>query len=106
MAFNIQEMLEKAKNMQQEVDRIKAQAEAVTADGESGAGMVKVKMNGAKKVLDVIISPELIEEKDITMLQDLIVAAVNDAGTKVEDKMQGELSRLTSMLPNIPGLNL
>ena len=62
MAFNIQEMLENAKNMQQEVDRIKAQAEAVTADGESGAGMVKVKMNGAKKVLDVIISPELIEE--------------------------------------------
>ena len=105
MGFNIQEMLEKARNMQQEVDKLKQQAEAVIVEGEAGAGMVKVKMNGAKKALDVSISPELLEEKDPVMLQDLIVAAFNDAGDKAQDKMQGELSKLTSMLPNIPGFN-
>lgn len=106
MSFNIQEMLEKAKNVQQEVEKLKSQAANVIVTGEAGAGMVRVKMNGNNQVLEVKLSQELIDEKDIEMLQDLLVAAFNNAQRETQNQMRGELSKLSSMLPNIPGLNL
>ena len=106
MSFNIQEMLEKARNVQQEVEKLKTQAASVIVTAESGAGMVRLKMNGNNQVLEVKISPELIAENDIEMMQDLLVAAFNNALREVQEKMRGELSKLSSMLPNIPGLNL
>ncbi|MDD3125439.1 MAG: YbaB/EbfC family nucleoid-associated protein [Candidatus Kapabacteria bacterium] len=105
MSFNIQEMLEKAKVMQQEVENMKAQAKKIVVTGESGAGMVSVKMNGGNQVLAVTISPEVIDNNDVTMLQDLLVAAFNNAQKAVQDQMQAEVAKLSSKLPNIPGLN-
>ena len=106
MSFNILEMLGKARNVQQEVEKLKSQAANVVVTAESGAGMVRVRMNGNNQVLEVKLSPELISENDVEMMQDLIVAAFNNAQKEVQEKMRGELSKLSSMLPNIPGLNL
>lgn len=106
MGFNISEMMEKARNVQAEVERIKSQSANVTAVGEAGGGMVTVKMNGNYQALEVKISPELIQEKDTEMLQDLIAGAINNATKQLAEKLKEELSKVSSMLPNIPGLNL
>jgi DNA-binding YbaB/EbfC family protein len=106
MSFNIQEMLEKAKNVQSEMERIKNQASSIVVNGEAGGGMVNIKMNAINQVLEVKISPELIETKDVEMLQDLMVAAINNAVKAAQDEMKKEMATISGMLPNIPGMNL
>jgi len=106
MGFNIPEMLQKAQQVQQEVERMKAEAANVIVYGETGGGMVRVKMNGNNQVLAVNISKELLEEKDTEMIGDLLTAAFNNALKESQEKMRGELSKISGMLPNIPGLNL
>lgn len=106
MGFNIPEMLQKAQQVQQEVERMKAEAANVIVYGEAGGGMVKVKMNGNNQVLAVNVSKELLEEKDSEMIGDLLAAAFNNALRESQEKMRGELSKISGMMPNIPGLNL
>ncbi len=106
MGFNIQEMLQKAQQVQSEIERMKNEAANIIVTGTAGGEMVSVKMNGNNHVLNVSISKELIEEKDIEMLQDLLAAAFNNAVKEAQDKMKGEMSKLSGMLPNIPGMNL
>lgn len=106
MGFNIQEMLQKAQQVQSEIERMKTEAANIIVVGSAGGEMVSVKINGNNHVLAVNISKELIEEKDVEMLQDLLAAAFNNAVREAQDKMKGELSKLSGMLPNIPGLNL
>lgn len=106
MSFNFSELMERAKNLQQEVVKIKEQSANITAVGEAGGGMVSVKMNGNHQCLEVKISPELIQENDVEMLQDLIRGAITNATTQIADKLRDELSKVSSMMPNIPGMDL
>ena len=106
MGFNIQEMLQKAQQVQAEVERMKSEAANIIVTGTAGGDMVSIKMNGNNQVLNVNISKELIEEKDIEMIQDLLTGAFNNALREAQDKMKGEMSKLSGMMPNIPGLNL
>ncbi len=79
----------------------------IQAVGESGAGMVKATVNGNKKLIDLEIDPGLISPSEITMLRDLIVAAVNQAQIKAEELAKDEMKKSTEgVLPNIPGLDL
>jgi len=92
--------LKQAQEMQKQFQE---KMESITVESSSGGGMVTVKMNGKKELLSVEIDPEVVADADLEMLQDLILAAVNDASRKVDDAMKEELGGLTGGL-NIPGL--
>ena len=96
--FNLQELMSQAKR-QYEVLQKKMQEMVVEAS--SGGGTVTVRMDGRKQVLSVKIDPEAVKSGDIEMLEDLIAAAVNAAGKKVDDSMQ---SAMGGMLAGMQGI--
>lgn len=108
--MNMMDMFGKMKEVQSRMKDAQETLSAVTETGESGAGLVKVTVNGLKNVLKIDIDPDLIKSNaaaDREMLQDLIVAATNKAMSNVETKAREHLKQATEgLLPNIPGLNL
>ena len=84
-------------------EKLQKQMETTVVDATAGGGMVSVKMNGQKQLLSIQIEPEVFSSGDKDMLQDLIVAAVNEGIRKVDDIMQNQLGGLTGGL-KIPGL--
>lgn len=96
--FDINEMMKQAKDMQ---DKMQREMNDIRVQATAGGGMVTVDMAGTKQLLAVKLDPETLKDPDAEMLQDMIVAAVNEASRKVDEKLQG---RLGSMLP--PGLGL
>jgi nucleoid-associated protein EbfC len=99
-------LMKQAQNLQQKMAELQQQAENLESEGISGAGMVKVTMNAKGVMRTITIDPSLlrVEEKDI--LEDLIVAATNDARQRGEKLMQERMQELTRGLPLPPGLNL
>ena len=103
--LKMQEMLSQASQMQEEVQRKLAQT---VIEGASGGGAVTATMNGKKQLLKIRIDPAAVTSlssnaADVEMLEDLIVAAINDAGRKAEDAMQSSVKGMLGGL-NIPGL--
>lgn len=98
--FNLQDMMAQAKK-QYEVLQKKMQETIV--EGSSGGGTVTVKMDGRKQVLGIKIDPDAVKADDLEMLQDLITAAINGAGKKVDDAMQSTMGGMLGGL-GIPGL--
>jgi hypothetical protein len=98
--FNIQELMSQAKK-QYEV--LQKKMEETVVEGSSGGGTVSVKMDGRKQVVSLKIDPEAVKEGDVEMLQDLITAAINGAGRKIDDAMQSTMGGMLGGL-NIPGL--
>jgi hypothetical protein len=98
--MNLQQMMKQAQQMQ---EKLQKQMEATIVDATAGGGMVSVKMNGQKQLISIQIDPEVFAGGDKDMLQDLIVAAVNEGIRKVDDVMQSQLGGLTGGL-KIPGL--
>ena len=94
--FDMNSMMKQAQKMQEEMGK---EMKAMTVDASAGGGAVTVKMRGDFEVMDVKIDPETIKDGDVEMLQDLLVAALNEARRKVEESLKG---RLGGMLP--PGL--
>ena len=98
--MNIQQMMKQAQQMQ---ERMQKQMEELRVEATAGGGMVTVSMNGAKQVLSLKIDPEAVSKEDVEMLQDLILAALNDAHRKVDDQLQKQMSGMMGGL-KIPGL--
>lgn len=96
--FNLQELMSQAKR-QYEVMQKKMQETVVEAS--SGGGTVTVKMDGRKQVLSMKIEPEAVKSGDVEMLQDLVTAAVNEAGRKVDEVMQSSMGGMLSGLSGI-----
>ncbi len=96
-------LLEKAREIQQRIAEAQARLGERTATGESGGGMVRVKVNGRQEVLAVEIDPEVIDREEKEMLQDLVVSATNQALRAVREVVASEMSGLTGGL-SIPGL--
>ena len=96
--MNIQEMMKQAQQMQ---ERLQKEMTALTVEGNAGGGMVTVRINGAKQVQSIAIDPEVVSKEDVVMLQDLIVAAINDAHRKADEAMAQTMG---GMLP--PGMKL
>ena len=94
--FDLNEMMKQAQEMQ---ERLQREMKDIRVDASAGGGMITVSMAGSKELLDVKIDPEAVKDGDVEMLQDMIVAAVNEASRKVDEKLKG---RLGSMLP--PGM--
>ncbi len=97
---NLQKMLKTAKEMQEKLQKELAE---LRVEGTSGGGMVNVVLDGQKNLISVRLDSEVVNQDDIDMLQDLIVAAFNDAAAKVDEQMAGKLSSLGGGL-KIPGL--
>ena len=96
---NIGKIMKQAQQMQEKMQRA---MEEMEIEGSAGGGMVVAKMNGNKQLLDIEIDPEVVDPEDVEMLQDLIVAAINDATRKADEELQGQLQGLSGGLP--PGL--
>ena len=98
--MNITEMMQQARQMQEQVRKRMAETRV---EATAGGGMVTVVLNGAKQLQSLKIDPEVVSRDDVEMLQDLIVAAVNDAGAKVDEQLgQSMMGMLGGM--KIPGL--
>ena len=98
--MNIQSMMEQAKQMQ---ERLQKQMAAMHVEATAGGGMVTVVVNGNKQLESIKIDPEVVSSNDVEMLQDMIVAAVNDAHRKVDEQLGQSMSGLMGGL-KIPGL--
>ena len=98
-------LMKQAQKMQVEMARIQEESGTKTVEASSGGGMITVVANGRQEVLSIRIDPEVVSPDDVDMLQDLVVAAVNEALRKAQEMMTEEMSKLTGGL-NIPGLNL
>jgi len=93
-------MMKQAQEMQ---ERLKKQMAELRVEATAGGGMVTVTVNGTKQLESIKLDPEVVSKDDVEMLQDLIVAAVNDAGRKVDEQLGQSMSGLMGGL-KIPGL--
>ena len=98
--MNIQDMMQQAKQMQEKMQKQMAE---LRIDATAGGGMVTVTMSGTKQLLSLKIDPEVVSKEDVEMLQDLIVAAINDAARKVDEQLGQQMSGMMGGL-KIPGL--
>lgn len=104
--MDMSNMFGKMREMQTKLKEVQDNLENITAEGESGGGMVKSVVNGKKKVISVHIEDSLMNIDDKEMAQDLVVAAINHALENVEAKSSDEIKKTTEgMIPNIPGLD-
>ena len=97
---DMRDMLMQAQKMQAEMQK---KLEATVVEAGAGGGMVAVRMNGNKQLLSIEIDPEVFSSQDRDMIQDLIIAAVNEASRRVDEAMAGQLGNLASGL-NFPGM--
>ena len=103
---NFSELMKQAQVIQQKFAEAQDRLAQVEAEGQSGGGMVKVTINGKGVARRVQIDPSLADPKDVGMLEDLLLAAFNDAKAKVDAKSAEEMQKLTGGLPLPPGFKL
>lgn len=99
----MQAMLKQAKKMQEQIEAKKAELEEKEYVVSSGGGMVEVTMNGKHEVKAIGINPEVVDPEDVEMLEDMLVAALNEATRQIDEEAERELDGVTGGL-NIPGL--
>jgi DNA-binding YbaB/EbfC family protein len=99
--MNINAMMQQAKQMQ---ERLQKQMADMRVEATAGGGMVTVVVNGAKQLQSITIDPEVVSKDEVEMLQDLILAAINDASRKVDEQLGQQMSGLMGGL-KIPGLS-
>jgi len=100
MAMNIQNMMKQAQQMQ---DKLQQQMAEMRIEGAAGGGMVTVVINGHKAMLSIKIDPEAVSKDDVEMLQDLVLAAINDAQRKADEALSQQMSGLMGGM-KIPGM--
>ena len=98
-------MMKQVQQMQAKMAEMQAQLESAEIEASAGGGMVKVVVNGKNQIRSITIDKEVVNPDDVEMLQDLIVAALNQAHEKSQELQQQQMSSITGGL-NIPGLNL
>ena len=97
---NMNQMMGMAQTM---AKRMEEEMDSLLVEGHAGGGMVTVSMDGHKRLKALRIAPEAVDPADVEMLQDLILAAVNDARTQVEEKLKGSLGGLAGGAGGMPG---
>ncbi len=103
MNNNMNNMIRQAQKMQAEMERIQAETEEKTVEATAGGGAVSVTMKGSRDLVSIKLSPEIVDPDDIEMLEDLIIAAVNEATKKANEMMEESMRAVTGGL-NVPGL--
>ena len=94
--MQMQQLMKQAQAMQEKMQKQKEELEASVFSATSGGGMVELKMNGKRELVALKIKPEVVDASDVEMLEDLIIAAVNDANAQID-------KQIASSMPNIPG---
>ena len=100
---NMQQLARQAQKLQQQMAKMQEELEAREYESSAGGGMVTVKVSGKKELLDLVIKPEAVDPDDVEMLQDAIMAAVNEGLRIASETMEKEMGKLTGGM-NIPGL--
>ncbi len=93
---NMQNLLKQAQKMQEQMQQDREELENTTFYANAGGGMVEVEMNGKRELTSIKIKPEVVDPEDIEMLEDLIMASINDANRQIDDKV-------AEITPSIPG---
>lgn len=96
-------MIRQAQKMQENMEELQADLDAREYDISAGGGVVSIKINGKKEITEIIIKPEIVDPDDIEMLQDILIAGVNEAIKKVEETNSAEMGKITGNM-NIPGM--
>ena len=99
----LQQMLSRLRQVQEDLQR---QVNSVAVEASAGGGMVTVKMNGQKQVLDVKIEAEVYASKDQEMLQDLLRAAVNEASRRVDEELANQMKNMAGGIPGLAGMKI
>lgn len=103
MQLNPQDLMRQMQKVQEQMSQIQEETEQEVITVTSGGGMVEVAINGALEIQGINIKPEVVDPEDVEMLEDLVLAAVNEAVQKAQDLMSDKMEGLTGGL-NIPGL--
>jgi nucleoid-associated protein EbfC len=99
----LQQMLAQFRQVQEKLEK---QLDGLSVEASAGGGMVSVKMNGQKQVTELRIEPDVFKSKDQEMLQELILAAVNEANRRVDEELSKQVKDLTGGLPGIMGMKI
>ncbi len=100
---NMQQLARQAQKLQQQMTKVQEELDAREYEASAGGGMVTVKVSGKKELLSIEIKPEAVDPDDVEMLQDMVLAAVNEALRTANDTTEREMGKLTGGL-NMPGL--
>lgn len=103
MGGNMNNMMRQMQKMQKKMEELQAELEAREVEASAGGGAVTVTCNGKKEVLNIVIDESVVDPEDVEMLQDLVMAAVNEALRSAEEMVNREMGKLTGGM-NIPGL--
>lgn len=101
---NMNNLMKQAKKMQEQMVKMQEELEEKTVEASVGGGVVTVIANGKKEIMEITIQPKAVDPDDVEMLQDLILAAVNEAIRKADEMVQGEMGKLTGGMGMPPGL--
>ncbi len=101
--MDMNKMMKQVQKMQGQMTKIQDELAKKTIDASAGGGVVTVTVNGQQEIVDINIDPDAVDPDDIEMLEDLILAATNEAMRKIQDMTTKEMSKLTGGM-NIPGL--
>ena len=96
-------MMKQAQQLQTKMMKMQEELAERTVEGTAGGGMIKAVANGKQQIVSITIEEEVVDPEDVEMLQDLVLAAVNDALNRSQEMVSGEMSKLTGGM-NIPGL--
>lgn len=99
-------MMKQVQEIQGRMQKMQEELQSMTVVGEAGAGMVKVTLNGKGEMRGISLDPSIVKPGEVEMLEDLILAAAQDARAKVETTMQSKMQEVTGGLPLPPGLKL
>jgi nucleoid-associated protein EbfC len=99
----IQQMLAR---FRQQWEDVQQQVNSVNVEASAGGGMVTVKMNGQKQILNLKVEPDVFASKDAELLQDLVRAAVNEASRRVDEELANQMKNLTAGMPGMAGLKI
>ncbi len=100
---NIQAMMKQAQKMQQQLEKLQQDSTQITAEGSAGGGMVVAVANAKSQLVSVTVAKDVVNPDDIGMLQDLFVAAANEALSKAQETLKAEMSKVTGGA-SIPGM--
>lgn len=101
---NLGNIMKQAQKMQQNMAKLQEELGEKTVEATAGGGAITVVVTGKKEIKDIVIKPEVVDPDDVEMLQDLILAAVNEALRKADEMVNSEMSKITGGLGGIPGL--
>ncbi len=101
---NMNNLMKQAKKMQEQMMKMQEELEEKVVEASVGGGVVTVVANGKKEIIEITIKPEVVDPDDVEMLQDLIMAAVNEATRKADEMVQSEMAKLTGGMGMPPGL--